>query len=201
VKRFRISKTDILKIKGFIEHVNEMAETSFIKHCLADKKISTNLSWDITNGTTITTNAPDREGLTNFLTYFRQVYSNDDRFSARRLCNIVLAFKLLEEPYLSNIDTLKDEINALLKQKLDIQININDNCIAINNKDVLDLFINGKIFHSDEKNYETLSQVRKLAIYPFLWQLFINALISIANRIFKIKNNFEKINFEKLEDI
>lgn len=201
MEEIKLTKTDVSNIKGFIEHVNEMSETSFIKRCLIDKKISTKFSWDITTGAQIKTNAPDREELANFLTYFRQVYSNDDRFNAKRLCNIVLRYKLLAEPYHSNIDNLKNDINLVLKTKPEIQINIKGDLIAVKNKDILDLFINGRIFHSDEKSYETLAYVKKLEIYPFLWQLFISVLISLANTMFRIKNNLEKIDFEKLENI
>lgn len=144
---------EIMLVRTFSENADILAEHSLIKN--KQLKVKTSISWRKGSSPTISRHEIDKELFESLLVRLRRFCNKEDDIFLPRIINIFLKY-----------ETEKEEIEALRKLKKMFKVsseyrllNLNTGSKKYTEEEIFDLYLNGRIFHTDEEKQALLTQL------------------------------------------
>lgn len=172
----RIKPEEIKLLRTFYENADSLGEHSLIKN--KKLKVKTSISWHKGSSPKISRHEIDEELFESLLVRLRRLCNPKDEIFLLRIINIFL-----------NYETQQEDRDALRKLKRMFEVspeyrllNLNRGAKKYAEKDVFNLYLNGRIFHTDEEKQALLKELSSGKFSP-VNDMFTSAVVTKTNAI------------------
>lgn len=165
-----------LKLDLFVQRFNELAATRLIRR--DDLRATFNLRMAVDTPLAFSAHAPDEDDLRSFLLTLRQFVSDKEPVFVRRIASILWQR--------CSGDTVRAELQAARslfdRSMTQGTLQVIWDRARLRPDEVLDMWINGKYFHSDRRKSELLDQLDPMSTI-FVRHVFLEVLVEAAKYI------------------
>ncbi|MBU1937893.1 hypothetical protein KKG05_10890 [bacterium] len=174
-----ISDDDREILELFCRKAKEISNTSIFR----EKKYNTSikLNWKEGKGLNFSLKIPDREPFVHLVTILRQFYAPSESVNFSKVYNIVWKYLDNKEARIREYAVSAKAIYKEILAKTKAPILFNNHRFAP--REIIDLWFNADIFHTDQVKRKKLEAILQLPIAPFLIFEFATAMMELANII------------------
>jgi hypothetical protein len=180
-----ISPSEIDSLQLFVVKANELLGRRMFTEGMPELEINTTV--ELGKEITVETKFPDEEDFRSALLAIRFFYMNDEPTCFFKVCNI-LRKTLIDNDLKNQVDQVRSCYKCNFDQ---VAINGTGNNKVTNEK-LIDLYLNGRYFHSDSKKSQELECLENSVPHGHIEFELRDALLNAAECIFIMKHIIEE---------